>query len=362
MVFYLLIVFALALYQAKLYPKGELSRNYLSIKNTTSVKGVFLLLVFSRHFKEYVGLYSPYDQPFRSFDTALGQLVVVMFFFYSGYGVYTSIRKKGEDYVRAIPVNRVFITFLNFALAILLYLGVDYWLGITYDWKTILLAFIGYTSVGNSCWYIFAVMWLYIITFLGFYKLYRHPRIAISAVCVLTIIYIVVMMQLKPGNAWWYNTVICYPFGMWYAYLKDDIEEVLYNRYDIYRSALITSILGTIVMWTLKDMFIFYEIMALFFALTIVLVTMKVDFYNIIIYRIGSNLFIMFIMQRLPMLVLEHYNLTYYTYTALAMTIISTYLLAIIFRMIYNYLDARILRTFESWRTRRRIASRYMKK
>ena len=343
MVFYLLTVLALTLFQAQVYPRGELSKNYMSIKNTTAVKGAFMLLVFSRHFKSYTGLYSVYDQPFKNFDVMIGQLIVVMFFFYSGYGVYVSFLKKGIQYIKDFPRKRILLTFVNFALAVILFIIIDCCLGIWYEPSVYILAFTGYTSVGNSCWYIFAALCLYGITWLGFIRLSKHPKWAILLTTLLTVGYIVVMMWLKQDGDWWYNTVIAYPFGMWYAYFKDDIEEVFYSRYDLYKIFLVLSIVGTGVLMTINDIFIFYECLVIFFASMIVLITMKIDIYNVVIYRIGSNLFIMYIMQRIPMIILSYFNITYFSYASLIAAIVITYVIACIFKIIYKRVDNIVL-------------------
>lgn len=343
MVFYLLTVLALTLFQAQVYPRGELSKNYMSIKNTTAVKGAFMLLVFSRHFKSYTGLYSVYDQPFKNFDVMIGQLIVVMFFFYSGYGVYVSFLKKGIQYIKDFPRKRILLTFVNFALAVILFIIIDCCLGIWYEPYVYILAFTGYTSVGNSCWYIFAALCLYGITWLGFIRLSKHPKWAILLTTLLTVGYIVVMMWLKQDGDWWYNTVIAYPFGMWYAYFKDDIEEVFYSRYDLYKIFLVLSIVGTGVLMTINDIFIFYECLVIFFASMIVLITMKIDIYNVVIYRIGSNLFIMYIMQRIPMIILSYFNITYFSYASLIAAIVITYVIACIFKIIYKRVDNVVL-------------------
>ena len=79
---------------------------------TESIKGIFIIIVFYSHilpFLEEAGVeYSPVlDIPSNTLIHRIGQLMVVMFLFYSGYGVMESIMKKGNEYVRAIPVKRV---------------------------------------------------------------------------------------------------------------------------------------------------------------------------------------------------------------------------------------------------------------
>ena len=57
---------------------------------------------------------------------------------------------------------------IHFDIAVALFLICDIILGKHYDLKTVLLAFTGWTSIGNSNWYIFAVIILYFIVLLSF--------------------------------------------------------------------------------------------------------------------------------------------------------------------------------------------------
>ena len=52
--------------------------------------------------------------------------MVAPFLFWSGFGVMESIRRKGEAYVRALPVNRGLRTLIHFDCALLLFLLVRF--------------------------------------------------------------------------------------------------------------------------------------------------------------------------------------------------------------------------------------------
>lgn len=49
-----------------------------------------------------------------------GQLIVVMFLFYSGYGVMESVRSKGTAYIKSIPFKRVLSTLVTILFAFLI--------------------------------------------------------------------------------------------------------------------------------------------------------------------------------------------------------------------------------------------------
>ena len=63
MLLILLAVLAVALYGAKWTGKG-IRPDYLSIQSTRAVKGIFVMLVFLRHYKTCVSLTDALDRPF----------------------------------------------------------------------------------------------------------------------------------------------------------------------------------------------------------------------------------------------------------------------------------------------------------
>ena len=175
MTIFLLLVAALCFYKLRL-PRPVLTglnEHYLDFDRTTAMKGIFILLVFLTHVVGYIPAYpgpALLHEPYFWVQEKMEQGVVVMFLFYSGYGVMESIKKKGKPYVRAMPKNRVLRTLLHFDLAVLLYIALDAALGTLQDYslREILLSFTGWEAVGNSNWYIFAVLVLYLATVLSF--------------------------------------------------------------------------------------------------------------------------------------------------------------------------------------------------
>lgn len=109
------------------------SRDNLSKAVTTSVNGTFIMIVFFSHVQQYIRL----PVPVHSVTAGLGQLMVAMFLFYSGYGVGSSIHKKGMEYVHGMPRRRILQVLGRFIPAVLLYALVDLACGITFYWQGI---------------------------------------------------------------------------------------------------------------------------------------------------------------------------------------------------------------------------------
>lgn len=137
----------------------------MSKDKSSSIKGIFILLVFFSHFNSCVSFTSSFDTVYVRVISLIGQAMVAMFMFYSGYGVMESIRSKGMNYVHSMPKKRIFSTWIHFAFIVALYVLLTVAIGNEITLKQLLLSFIGWDSVGNSNWYIFDILCLYLMSF-----------------------------------------------------------------------------------------------------------------------------------------------------------------------------------------------------
>lgn len=265
----------------------KLNPDYLGREQCESVKGIFILLVFFSHFMGYVR-----QTGGVAFDMPLGQLIVTLFLFYSGYGVMESIRTKGAAYVREMPKRRILTTLLNFDIAVLAFIGVDLLLGQSLTAKQCLLSLVAWDSVGNSNWYIFVILLCYVAAWM--------TRDALR--CFLLCLVLVLLLSLvKPS--WWYDTLLCFPAGMLYSKHKSRIERVCASRW-----------LTLVLAFAAVSLALLYRcpsvrgfgsnVKAIVFALAVVLLTMKIPIRHRLLGWCGANLFPIYIYQRMPMLAL----------------------------------------------------------
>ena len=77
---------------AKFVKSGEFNSDYMSKDTTGAINGIFVLLVFMCHISGYMKLGGSSDTIWLDLKSWLGQLVVVTFLFYSGYGMMCSIK------------------------------------------------------------------------------------------------------------------------------------------------------------------------------------------------------------------------------------------------------------------------------
>lgn len=181
MALFYLLAFVILFYGAKYQKQGYYSDN-LGKDQSNAIKGLFILMVFISHSMSKVRsagfeFGSGVDAFGDRIQTEFGQLIVVMFLFYSGYGVMESYVNKGQDYLKTFPKKRILTTLLNFDIAVLLFAVLDLALGIEIGLKQFGLSLLGWKDVGNDNWYIFVILFCYAVAYMGFriYLLKSRP-------------------------------------------------------------------------------------------------------------------------------------------------------------------------------------------
>ncbi len=335
----LLMVFA----GAKFAKPEQFHGDYLSKETTTSINGIFVILVFLRHFSQYVTFSSePVDKLFVVFNSFIGQLIVTTFMFYSGYGIMLSIAAKGSAYVSSIPKKRIFSVWLHFFIAVLLFCVTNLFIGKKYSLETVLLSYIGWSSVGNSNWYIFAILFLYLFVFIAF-KICRNkplPSIIITSVLIIAFVYV---MMLFKRPAYTYNVLACYPMGMLYALLKDKIEGIIMKNDLLYSLALALAFgMAVLTCPYRNDGFIPHSIWSMIFVALVVLLSMKLKLNNGLLQFLGSHVFGIYILQRIPMIIFKELGLHTDKTAFLILTFLITVVMTLIFDKLMFKLDKKL--------------------
>lgn len=309
MIFIYVLFAIIILSNIRLSRNGEYNSGYLSYDTTNAIKGVFILLVFISHIVPYItkGGYeydAIGDSVFRRLNGFIGQWVVAMFLFYSGYGIMEAISKKGVTYLNDFPKKRILNVLLNFDIAVLLFIVTNILLGKYFSYDEYLLSLIGWTSVGNSNWYIFVILLCYLLVYITFRLLvFRSLLQKWIAFTFLSLVSIVILYFLK--SSYWYDTMLCFSFGMLYSSYKEKIYEFISGHY-----VSVICVLSFTVFLMLKYGYIVggfsYNIFSILFCLWILTITIKVDFSkNSFLKWCGTNLFPLYIYQRIPMIVLS---------------------------------------------------------
>lgn len=336
---YLLFIIIISLLGIKIFIKAS-NNDYLSKDNTTCVKGIFILIVFYSHLCKYISYQHSKDFLMYDLRQFLGQLMVTMFLFYSGYGIYESIKKKKSNYINKIPIKRILITLLNFDIAVLTYAIINQLIGNSYSIREILLALTGWIGIGNDCWYIFAILLLYLSTYVSFIIFDKNNKNAIICNWILTaFIMSIIAIYKGSGYEYYYNTLLCYPFGLTYSYHKDKINRIIFNNKK-YILLFVTTILIFLLFKKAESInTIYYSISSLLFTLCILLLSVKVNLNSPILKWFGNNLFWVFILHRIPMIILSNIGYTSHAYRFALIAFVSTIVLTFVYSKIIGKLN-----------------------
>lgn len=319
---------------------GELHSTYISRNQSTAINGLFTILVFWSHVSTYIKLDSAYDKPYSSFKSFMLQMVVVPFLFYSGYGIMESIKKKGMSYVRQVPKSRFLKVLLHFDIAVVLFLALHTVLGNSFPLKRVLLAFTGYTSIGNSNWYIFAVLGLYLIVFAAFMLARGNNVVGVILTTLLSVGFVYLQMRLRRPD-YYYDTIIIFPAGMIFSLVREPVEKLLTKHEAVYYSVSALTVLAFAFFYLKRKNGIeFYSMWGILFMALIVLATMKVQIGNGILEFFGSHVFSIYILQRLPMIILQKMGFAAsHKYLYVVLCFFATIAMAVLFDLAMDRLD-----------------------
>lgn len=340
MVIFLILTAVICIPGIKAAPLGQLNKDYIAKNQTAAINGIFTLLVFLSHVSTYISLDASLDTSYTAFKGYMLQAIVVPFLFYSGYGMMESIKLKGRDYVKQIPLKRFLPVLLHFDIAVAMYLIINYAFGKAFTLKRIILSLIGYNSVGNSNWYIFAVLCLYIIVFIAFMLAGKSKTLGVMLTTALSVGLVLVQILLK-RSSWNYDTLILFSVGMIFSLSKPLIEKIISKHDLIYFAALLAASAAYIFFYKKRGNGIeFYSMWAILFMALIVLFTMKIKIGNPVLDFFGSHVFSIYILQRIPMIIFSRLGLDDYNkYLFVVLCFAATVIMAVAFDKLTYRLD-----------------------
>lgn len=337
---YLLFIVVLALWKIKIHGKG-FHEDFLSRTTTLSVNGIFILIVFYSHFaNDYYTVELAKDGMMHSVKIFLNQLMVTSFLFYSGYGVFRQLEARA-GYARKILTNRMPKVWFHYAFAVVLYVAVQLLRGNTYSPVQYILAFVGWQGIGNSDWYIFTILALYLITWFAFTLLDNNPKAAVTVTFVCTGAYMLLMAKHKAD--YWYNTALCYPFGILVGLQEEKIKKFLLHNGKYFLSLAGMVALLLVLKQYQKVSFWYYNLYALVFISLVVLVTMKVQFRSPALEFFGRHLFWIYMLHRIPLMLLKgSWFAVSYPYGMAAIALAVTVATAVVLDYVFGKLDKQI--------------------
>lgn len=344
MISLLIVLLFLCCWKMKFNKNGKYN-DYMSQEQTIAIRGIFACIIFASHLRGYITLSGAMDSVYNNILSLIGQCMVSVFFFYSGYGIMQGYKNK-KGYEQTFLKKRLFFTWFHFIIAVMLYQIVNLLLDIHYPAKMVLLSFTGWESVGNSNWFMFDTFLLYIFVWLSF-KLVSYitkedenkQKCFVVWITIFTILLIFMLHRLK--ETWWYDTLLCFPLGVLYSRYQEFVNQSLKStwRYSLFG---LISILAFSVFYKMGN-FISYNVCACFFVLTITWFTMKFKIHNKFLNWLGVHSFYIYIYMRIPMIILSKTKiLAEHRYLFAIISLLATLVIAWIMAKVQKILDGRL--------------------
>lgn len=280
------------------------NRRYIDKETTLTINGLFIWLVFLSHFTQYLP-----SSAGNIVGDNLGQLVVVMFLFYSGYRCAVQYLTKGESYLQSFPHKRILPTLINFDIAVCAFVVVDLLIGKTLTVRQVLLSFVCWDSVGNSNWYIFVIMLCYALFWLSVGARKRNVNVIcgrgqiwqLILIALLTIS-VVALSRVRPS--WWCDTMMAFGAGVVYGLNSSRIEEFVKKNYWICLAlAVVLFVSVGYIPFIGQKYWISHNIKSIAFAAIVVMASMKISVDSVLLKWSGEHLFPLYIYQRIPMII-----------------------------------------------------------
>lgn len=187
-----------------------------------------------------------------------GTLAVAFFFFSSGFGL---IKRWMTDssYLKGFMKRRIFTVLVPFFICNYIYLTdaiiANIQNGKSFDFIQVICSFFGVFLINNQMWFAVEIMLLYVMFRIVFARV-KNPR---SGILIMTgIVLIMIVIGLLSGHSnsaemsywfkgeWWYNTLLMFPLGMFYAYKEDRINK-------IFRRAFGSILLASSILFVIMD-------------------------------------------------------------------------------------------------------------
>lgn len=333
MIVFLILLLLVSLYKIRFTPFNE---NYMSRESTASINGIFIIMAFLSHVRDYITL--PANSKYSMILYFIGQLMVAMFLFYSGYGVMESYKNK-PGYADKFLKNRFLKTLLHFDIAVFLFLIIAVVFGKQYPARNYVLCWVGWEAIGNSNWFIFVILSLYLLTWLCFLVSDKEHLLRLCILQTALTLCLIVFMKAAGKDSYWYDTAMCYPTGIWFSFFKDRIDKAL-SKKAVYYPALAILIVGLYILHRTGGM-LHYCLYTAEFSLLTVVITMKVEVGNGILSWFGNHLFEIYILQRIPMILLSKTGLgNPVLFTTICL--IATVLIAVAFKKLLSCIDKKL--------------------
>lgn len=238
---YMLVLLFLLVFGAKGKGKGEFHEDFLDLEISKSLQGFAAIGVMLHHLSQSVTQYNAVYKGLINFMSEVGIYFTGIFFFFSGYGLYTSFLKK-EGYLDNFLRKRLPTVLIPFYVVNTVFFVVSILLGKEMSVPEAFLYVTGLILLNGNMWYIVEIIFLYIAFYLIFKRVKKQGTgFALMALFIFVMTTISLFLghdnQYNAGawfkGEWWYNTTWVFFVGMVIARYRDKVVTFAKKYYKI---------------------------------------------------------------------------------------------------------------------------------
>ena len=344
--------------------KGKWREESLSLKASKGLLGFCAVSIMLHHMSQTI-FFANEDPGILLFMVDIGVCFVGMFFFFSGYGLYSSLRDK-PDYLKGFLLNRIPTILVPFYVCNFVFILGSYLWGYEFKEGELLPYLTGVILMNSQMWYIVEIFILYLLFYIVFRLIKnRNAACTVYTVCVLALI----AFSLRLGHdtttptqglwfhgEWWYNTTILMPAGIFFAKWQRQILGFVRKFYGIVLliAVLLVAFFYNRTMYMLHTTGYWYEWQGypgdtekwqtlaaqapfvIMFVFTVIVVLQKIELGNKILDFLGAIALELYLIHNLFLLYMPIRNRVGY--------IMACYAASIVLAMVIHWIDSKLLR------------------
>lgn len=344
--------------------KGDWCRDALSLRISKGLLGFCAVGIMLHHMSQTIS-FAGEDPGVLSFMVDIGVCFVGMFFFFSGYGLYSSLRDK-PDYLKGFLRGRLPAVLVPFYICNFVFILGSYLWGYRFAKGELLPYLTGAILMNSQMWYIVEILILYLLFFFAFRLIKnRDAACMVYGVCLMLLVAFSLWLGhdtttptqgLWLHGEWWYNTTMMIWVGILFARWEKQILGVIRKLYGLFLVVflLLTAFLYNRTLYMLQNKGYWFEWdgypgykekwqtlgVQFFFVfaavLTVVILTQKIRFSNKILDFLGEIALELYLIHNLFLLYMPGNNRMVY--------ILSCYGASILLAVVLHMLDKRLIR------------------
>ncbi|MBQ9302826.1 acyltransferase family protein [Butyrivibrio sp.] len=214
---------------------------FLSLEQTKAIQGFLAICIMLHHIaqKTCASWIQPQTRIVHGLDmfVPIGYLLVSIFLFFNGYGVYKSYHTK-ENYLDGFIKKRILPVVLALYTTTVIFFIARLLVGEKMDAKQVILYLTSIQLCNPNTWYVIVLPFFYLAFYFSF-KFIKKDGLAVLSATAFVVFYMLLGTRIDHNNywirgEWWYNCVFLFPVGIIFAKFENKIIPHLKKYYWVY--------------------------------------------------------------------------------------------------------------------------------